>query len=336
MNDIDIMNFANMLRPEANHIVKYEYEKSLENFTPVFDELDKICEQLSTVAAAHKYIILHGITNAAIDDFGVSLEAFGIEINFNSDVNKCLEGLGVLITRFWTSIKEAISRLIEYLRTDPYFSRWTNLNEMLRVKVSNLILARERYYALIDDTKFYNTKVLAIPYAPYLSKLNATALLTGKLNLLGGTPYESINVRERFGQELEALGFVGTSGVYVPPENHGFVAGTLRDFQWSPSKVHFCTDTLYRKLLVPHLNIDRMLYQMNRALKLAMDECSAVLRGSIDGDDTTRVNAAKARVQNIRAIKNIAQYSISMTRILATQWIRMVELYDLSKVKVGQ
>lgn len=336
MDDSLVYQFARMLPPDSDNIMKEEFLNSMENIVPAFAEIDNLYQQLSIVAKAHKYIILHGITNAAIDDFGSSLETLGIEISSNTNITQCLEGLGAVIVRFWTSLKDVINRLMEYLRTDSYFSRWTNLNEMYRIKVATLITARERYYALIDETKFYHKQVLAIPYLAYVNKLNATASITSKLNLLGSTPYESIDIKERFGSDLEALGFEVEGDQMVPPETRGFVAGTLMQLQWTPAKVHYCTDILYRRILLPHLQIDRLLYQMTRTLQTALTECKAVLSASVDGSDISRINTAKARVRNLRAIKNITQYCIATTRVLSVQWIRMVELYDLSKVKVGQ
>ena len=326
MTDNDIIRFAHMPRYSQQQT---DLVLATEAFAPINEIVEYVSDtfnQIVTLTTAHQKISRHGVTSYIIDEYADRLSAYSINFETQS-VSACLEGLSSLVERMWVAIKNALSRLLEYLKTNPYFAQWFNRCEFYRSKMASLISGQLRNYIKADIESFNSIMMAGWNYGDFVKTMNYTAVLISRLKGIGSYRIEDIDIGRQFYDVFMNLNASFVDGV-VTISNPGFERKSTNDLDWKPNLVYYISNTLYSKVAVNSMTLTRMQREFERILTVAIQECNNVLSGREDGNDDTKVTAAKNRIRNIRNIQNLIQLAVSNTCFLCSQWCKLASSFD--------
>ena len=329
MTDSDILRFASMPRFSQEQT---DFVLATEAFAPITEIVNYISDtfnQISTLNDAYNKISKHGVTSYIEEELQDKLSTDSI--NFKSQsVSACLEGLSSLVERMWVSIKNALSRLLEFLKTNPYFAQWFNRCEFYRSKMAALIAGPLKNYIKADIDSFNSITYAGWTYTDFCKTLNYTNLLILKLKSLGTYKLEDIKFDNMFYDTFANLNVSYENGV-ITVFNPSFERKTSLDLEWTPYKVYSVANSLYAKIAVNAMYLTRLQRDFERMLNAAIVECDNVLSGREDGNDDAKVSAARLRIQNIRNIQQLVQLAVSNTCFLCSQWCRLASSFDIGQ-----
>ena len=330
ITDIDIIRWANM--PKFSQY-QTDYILSTEAFSTINEFVDYITnsfDQIHTLSNAYQKISRHGITSYIVDEFSDVLAPYSINFRTQSP-SACMEGLSSLVERLWTAIKNALSRLLEFLKTNPYFAQWFNRCEYYRAKMAALMAGPLKNYIKADLESFNSIVLTGLSYADFFKYTNLTGILISKLKCVGSYKAEDIDIIRMFYEIFNNGLTADFIDNVVSIKNPVLKRDTTKELGWTPQLVNTITNNLYSKVAVNAMCLTRLTRDIERQLNIAIVECNNVLAGREDGNDDAKVVSARNRIRNIKNIQNLVQLAVNYTCFLCAQWCKMASSFDKDK-----
>ena len=329
MTDLDIIRFANMPKYSQQQT---DMVLATEAFAPVNEIVEYVTDTFDKMAllnTAYNKISRHGLTSYIIEEYTDILTPYSVNFNTQS-ASACMEGLSSLVERMWVSIKNALSRLLEYLKTNPYFAQWFNRCEFYRAKMASLIAGPLRNYTKANIESFNSIMLAGWKYSDFCKTLNVTGNLIAKLKSIGAYRVEDIDFTRMFYDTFEQLNATYMDGV-INLSNPLFERKSAYDLGWTPNYVYGVSSTLYSRVAVNSMSLTRMTREFERLLNIALVECNNVLSGREDGNDDAKVTAAKNRIRNVKNIQSLVQLAVSNTCHLCCEWCKLASSFDIDQ-----
>lgn len=299
----------------------------------VLDELttfiaDKY-ESLESIYKLKRRIEVYGIAESSFENLSTELkEKYNINITKTTEPIIAIEGLGSFFISIINSIKNAISRLIEWLNTDSFFSRWINSNEYYRLRISRLLSGPAKDYGMSNKEAFANSIIYGFSYPVYSSRLNNLISLNRKISTVSNLPdYSVIHIQNTFGKELIELGFTFVDGNLYAPTRVDYIKVPARGMLWTPDKVYNIGFRVLKELLSENLPMTKLGYSLGRSLNAANRKLNEIEVSQ----STENLTKLKAHINGIICIRRICEEARKSSGSLARQWVQMVELFRFDK-----
>ena len=326
MTDNDIVRFA--LMPKFSQ-KQADYVIATESFSPIKEECDvvnQLLDKVHVLSDAHTKLLKYGITPFIEEEYSDVLSAYSVNFKTQS-VHACIEGLSSIIERVWTSIKNALMRIFQYLSENPIFTMWFNRCEFYRVRMSNMIAGPLRAYIKADIDKFGT--IVATGWNLQEFKMRAYHLgnLISKIKNNMNARFEMLDVYHVFGAEIQGLGcgFVDGNVMPVPPAT---TRTTAKEFEWKPFDVYQIASNLYSKVAVNSMYLTRLNTELGRSLKIAITEADNVLSGRSDGSNEEQIALSKNRVKNIKNMLMLVQIAVNNLCLMCAQWYKYASSFE--------
>lgn len=297
-----------------------------DKFFTSIEEIYDLCDQAKLLNNAYKHIQMYGISEPVLETYSTELlESFTFKLTAESDTIVALEGIGEFIKRVYNSIKEALRKLWEWLRTDSYFSRWTNKCERYRVKIGELLATTVRQHSAVNEQTFKSFTIIGHPYSNYTVLLTALLNVTSKINIISSTTkFGDLDIIGLFGADLTKCNFTFENGNMQRPTNLNMKTATLGTLLWNPQKV-YATGSNLLALLSKHNFIDRLIYSLQRSIKAADNELNNLIHSTTPDNNT--LESLKKELAGLKCIRMISIYTIDVSANLAKQWIIMANRF---------
>ena len=327
MTDNDILRFAMMPKYNHVHALQVQSEEAITPMVDMINEVNEAFDQISLFNTAYSKISRHGVTDFIKKEYADTLSPYSI--NFETQpVSACLEGLSSMVERLWTVIKNLVTRLYNYFMTHTYFGAIFEKCEYYQRRMSELIAGPLKGYLKADLNLFNSVMVSGMAYDVFVQNINYVGMLISKLKSI--TPYSlgGIDVSITMTDVTRHLNIPYEDGRYSIVSTPAVERKSLYDLCWTPFKVNSVASSLYSKIAVNAIGLNRLRNELARSLAVALKECEDVLNGKIDGDDNTRIQHAKLRVLNIRNIQVLTAIAMKYLCTMCGQWCRMASLFD--------
>lgn len=329
MTDSDIIRFSLMPKfsqQQTDYVLALE---AMQSISESVEEINDGLQKIETLSHAYKTISKCGINKYVEEEFSDILSMYSINFQTQS-VSACMEGLTSIIERVWVSIKNALVRLLEFLKTNPYFARWFNRCEFYRSRMADIISTSLKSYVKADPVAFNTITLSGWNYADFNKTMNYTAVLIQRLKNMGSFRIEDIVVDRMFYDIFNNLNAVYEND-WVVVSNPAFIPSTAGDLGWKPFNVYQVSSTLYSRIAVNSMYLTRLQKDFERTLNVAIQECNEVLSGRIDGTTDEKIRTAKRRIRNIKNVQSLIQLAVSNTCLLCSQWCKLASSFDIGQ-----
>ena len=301
-------------------------------FFLALEDIETYCDKLLLLSKAQEHITMYGITGNILKTYSTELlNTCAIELTVHTDAVVALEGISDWVMKIYNAIRDAIDKIIEWIRTDSYFSRWTNKCERYRVKIGELMATVVRQHSVVNELIYRTHRIVGHPYSNCTELISTATNIANKLNTVTTTnKFGELNIIDIFGADLLKCGFTVDSGVLQRPTSLGMKTATIGDLLWNPQKV-YATGPSIITLLSKHTFIDKLIYSLKRSIRNTETQLNSLIR--TNSTDPVAINNMKKEIAGMKCIRMISVYTIDISSSLAYQWINMANKFTIAKGK---
>lgn len=301
------------------------------------DQLEQDLDDVIYLREVHEAILLKGVTPSIFTDYGDRLwnrHEFDLEpfVNgSNEQLEYCIEGLGVVVSRILDRIYEVLNSIIRWFTTDSFFQAWLNKMVFYHRQVEQLY---SMYSGVgVVSHAFDQQLITGYNYPTYFKMLSGIATFIVELQNIRVPKDVSAFDKphsERFNQAMATFGYVtdGTT-VYSTGENI-YRRETARIMEWTPNKVLAIKNDLVNYVLKQGSDLGRLKYALVQA---AIDWSREIDKIRSSGNiDQLKLNDAQTMKNGCLLIKRTVKLTMQVSSGLAAQWCQMIRLFPACSV----
>lgn len=238
-----------------------------------------------------------------------------------------MEGISEAVSKLWDALIKIISKLLQQMREDPYFSRMVNRNEKYRIRVIEARVGKAKDHTLADQQAFADTIVHGFTYDVFRARMTAVANIIARIKNLNPSTAGDYDLKGKLQTDLTALGFTFSGDKLHNPTYVDYRKLTASAMMWTPTKVYTFANMFLDKILIENTN----LYKIRRQIQERLQKLEQLCKTNRDLGIKEDIEKSQKELTNLKQLNTVVSYTLDAATGLARQWLAMVESFKIQK-----